>query len=207
VLSPEEHRVLALAAIAQCAKLVQSIARRGSASAESIADSLAGIIVLDESDPEIAIGGAKAVALGLSDLMIKRADPLLMERVRTITALIHLEKLLRRDPHTQQELRQQLEAFVSSSDSADITSGSSIKQLAEIYRETVSELGPRIMINGDQQFLEDDRNISTIRALLLAGVRGAYVFAQVGGKKWQLFLRRKNIASIAAALYPYPRPI
>ncbi len=101
MLSSEEHRVLALAAIAQCAKLVQSIARSGSASAESIADSLAGIIVLDESDPEIAIGGAKAVALGLSDLTIKRADPLLMERVRTITALIHLEKLLRRDPHTQ----------------------------------------------------------------------------------------------------------
>ncbi|MGB1613059.1 MAG: DUF489 family protein, partial [Arenicellales bacterium] len=75
------------------------------------------------------------------------------------------------------------------------------------YTETLSHLGPRIMIKGEQSYLEDQRNVNEIRALLLAGVRCAYVFSELGGKKWHLFLNRKSTAAIAGQLYPYPRSL
>lgn len=207
MLSRVENRVLALAGIAQCSKLVQDIARRGRASEDAKRETLARIIVFDESDPEIALGGIESNALGLVDLMVKRADPFLMERVRTITAIVNLERFLCKQPQVIRTLRSRLETFAEWLGSSDIDSPTSVDELAAIYTETLSHLGPRIMIKGEQSYLEDQRNVNEIRALLLAGVRCAYVFSELGGKKWHLFLNRKSMASIAGQLYPYPRSL
>ena len=207
MLSRVENRVLALAGIAQCSKLVQDIARRGRASEDAKRETLARIIVFDESDPEIALGGIESNALGLVDLMVKRADPFLMERVRTITAIVNLERFLCKQPQVIRTLRSRLETFAEWLGSSDIDSPTSVDELAAIYTETLSHLGPRIMIKGEQSYLEDQRNVNEIRALLLAGVRCAYVFSELGGKKWHLFLNRKSTASIAGQLYPYPRSL
>ena len=207
LLSRVENRVLALAGIAQCSKLVQDIARRGRASEDAKRETLARIIVFDESDPEIALGGIESNALGLADLMVKRADPFLMERVRTITAIVNLERFLCKQPQVIRILRSRLETFAEWLGSSDIDSPTSVDELAAIYTETLSHLGPRIMIKGEQSYLEDQRNVNEIRALLLAGVRCAYVFSELGGKKWHLFLNRKSTASIAGQLYPYPRSL
>jgi len=207
LLSRVENRVLALAGIAQCSKLVQDIARRGRASEDAKRETLARIIVFDESDPEIALGGIESNALGLVDLMVKRADPFLMERVRTITAIVNLERFLCKQPQVIRTLRSRLETFAEWLGSSDIDSPTSVDELAAIYTETLSHLGPRIMIKGEQSYLEDQRNVNEIRALLLAGVRCAYVFSELGGKKWHLFLNRKSTASIAGQLYPYPRSL
>jgi len=204
LLSRVENRVLALAGIAQCSKLVQDIARRGRASEDAKRETLARIIVFDESDPEIALGGIESNALGLADLMVKRADPFLMERVRTITAIVNLERFLCKQPQVIRTLRSRLETFAEWLGSSDIDSPTSVDELAAIYTETLSHLGPRIMIKGEQSYLEDQRNVNEIRALLLAGVRCAYVFSELGGKKWHLFLNRKSTVSIAGQLYPYP---
>ncbi|MGA0382967.1 MAG: lysogenization protein HflD [Arenicellales bacterium] len=198
---------MALAGIAQCSKLVQDIARRGRASEDAKRETLARIIVFDESDPEIALGGIESNALGLADLMVKRADPFLMERVRTITAIVNLERFLCKQPQVIRTLRSRLETFAEWLGSSDIDSPTSVDELAAIYTETLSHLGPRIMIKGEQSYLEDQRNVNEIRALLLAGVRCAYVFSELGGKKWHLFLNRKSTASIAGQLYPYPRSL
>lgn len=207
MLSRVENRVLALAGIAQCSKLVQDIARRGRAAEDAKRETLARIIVFDESDPEVALGGLESNALGLADLMVKRADPFLMERVRTLTAIVNLERFLCKQPQAIRALRSRLETFAEWLGSGDIDSPTSVDELAAIYTETLSHLGPRIMIKGEQSYLEDQRNVNEIRALLLAGVRCAYVFSELGGKKWHLFLNRKSTAAIAGQLYPYPRSL
>ncbi|MGB1613060.1 MAG: DUF489 family protein, partial [Arenicellales bacterium] len=102
---------MALAGIAQCSKLVQDIARRGRAAEDAKRETLARIIVFDESDPEVALGGLESNALGLADLMVKRADPFLMERVRTLTAIVNLERFLCKQPQAIRALRSRLETF------------------------------------------------------------------------------------------------
>ena len=65
------------------------------------------------------------------------------------------------------------------------------EQLADIYQERISMLGPRIMIGGEPLHLQNPDNAARIRVALLAGIRAAVLWRQAGGHKWQLLLRRR----------------
>ena len=67
------------------------------------------------------------------------------------------------------------------------------ESFATLYQEWLSSLQPRIMINGAPHHLQNPSNISKIRTLLLAGVRSAMLWRQLGGRRWQLFFARKAI--------------
>ena len=66
--------------------------------------------------------------------------------------------------------------------------------LADIYQATISTLGRRIQVVGDPASLQNTANANRIRSLLLAGVRSAWLWSQLGGGRWQLvFLRSRLI--------------
>ena len=62
-----------------------------------------------------------------------------------------------------------------------------------IYQDTFSKLRYRIKVSGSAQYLEDTKNSDVIRSLLLAGVRSAFLWRQLGGRRWKLLLRRKHM--------------
>ena len=61
----------------------------------------------------------------------------------------------------------------------------------EIYTEYIGIIRPRVVVSGKKEFLE--KNSSLIRALLLSGIRAAFLWNHYGGSKWQLMFRRKEI--------------
>ena len=82
----------------------------------------------------------------------------------------------------------------------DVASERGIAALSEIYVSTLSQLSPKIMVRGDQRFLETEQTPVQVRALLLAGVRAAYLFHELGGRRIQLFIHRKALGKAAARL-------
>ncbi len=66
-------------------------------------------------------------------------------------------------------------------------------QLARIYQQTISTLGKRIQVTGDPGVLQQEQVAARIRALLLAGVRLAWLWHQLGGRRWHLILRRRAL--------------
>jgi high frequency lysogenization protein len=62
-----------------------------------------------------------------------------------------------------------------------------------IYQDTLSKLKFRIKVNGSAQHLQDPKNADMIRALLLCGIRSAFLWRQVGGRRWRLLVQRKQI--------------
>lgn len=69
--------------------------------------------------------------------------------------------------------------------------------LAAIYQRTISKLGQRIQVSGKAEALQDPDRAAMIRALLLAGVRFAWLWRSLGGKRRHLVLgRRKLVATI-----------
>ena len=62
----------------------------------------------------------------------------------------------------------------------------------EIYTQTISTLKPRVLIQGDPECLQIPQNVNRIRSLLLAGIRAAMLWYQMGGSRWRLlfFYRR-----------------
>jgi high frequency lysogenization protein len=69
--------------------------------------------------------------------------------------------------------------------------------LSNLYLNTISKIDPRIIVNGDNKYLTDNKNASMIRALLLSAIRSYILWQQSGGTKFRIFLFKKKIAEIA----------
>ena len=72
--------------------------------------------------------------------------------------------------------------------------------LSELYLETISKINPRIIVNGDNKYLKENKNASMIRALLLSAIRSYILWEQSGGTKFRIFFFRKKIASLALTI-------
>ena len=64
-------------------------------------------------------------------------------------------------------------------------------KLGQLYQDSISTLGPRIIVNGEQLYLNNEINANKIRALLLAGIRSAVLWRQCGGSRLQFLFGRK----------------
>jgi high frequency lysogenization protein len=69
--------------------------------------------------------------------------------------------------------------------------------LSNLYLKTISKINPRIIVNGDNIHLTDNKNASMIRALLLSAIRSFILWQQSGGNKFRIFLFKKKMAEIA----------
>lgn len=72
--------------------------------------------------------------------------------------------------------------------------------LAALYQDTISTLGRRIHVTGDPGALQQQGTADAIRALLLGGVRFAWLWLQLGGRRWQLLISRRAVLDGLRAL-------
>ena len=72
--------------------------------------------------------------------------------------------------------------------------------LGATYQDTLSTLRLRIQVQGDMRYLQQPDTANRIRALLLAGIRGATLWRQVCGHRWQLLFQRKKLLDATRAL-------
>jgi high frequency lysogenization protein len=75
-----------------------------------------------------------------------------------------------------------------------------ITKLASTYSSTVSLLQPRIILNGKPEHLKQAVITEKIRAILLAGIRSAVLWSQMGGTQWQLLFKRKLLVETSQKL-------
>ena len=115
------------------------------------------------------------------------------EILRYALGVLHLQKKLagRQDMlnvigSRLEQVNQQAQHFSSTHDNV-------IANLGTLYTETLSTFQFRIQVNGDYNYLQQQRIANQIRALLLAAVRSALLWRQVGGNRLQLLFYRKHI--------------
>jgi high frequency lysogenization protein len=73
-------------------------------------------------------------------------------------------------------------------------------RLAEVYSSTLSTLKPRVMVTGNPQQLQQANVVERVRASLLAAVRSAVLWRQIGGRQWQLVVYRRQCSMLARGL-------
>ena len=109
-------------------------------------------------------------------------------------AVMELATLLKREDRIAGHLSQRLRALANAPRDAAL-----FLALDEAYQETIGRLGKRIQVSGDPNALKQPQVAARIRALLLAAVRFAWLWRQLGGRRWQLIVgRRKALASMDA---------
>lgn len=188
-------RTLALAGVFQAASLVDQIANRGMASNAVIENTLETLFRFDAASVEEVYGGVIGVRHGLK-VMHEQFTSTRASRDTNLTrymiSLLVLEKKLGRNPAMLQQLRRQLETIESQLEFFSLCHNTVFAKLADLYKQTISTLGPRIMVQGDQPWLSNEHNANKVRALLLAGIRSAVLWRQCGGSRWQIIFQRRQ---------------
>ena len=197
-----EERVMALAGILQAAALVSHAANNGMLSQNSLESSLSSIFVTSPTDALEVYGGTEGVALGvklLHEILIELRLVEHAELLRYSMALVGLERKLASQPGVLQELGRKISYIDDHRPVVDppLLNASVIAELADLYQDTIGQIGPKIQIVGKRQHLENTTNVSRIRALLLAGIRSAVLWRQLGGRGRHLLF---SYGSIVAAL-------
>ena len=196
----DHDRVIALAGLFQATDLVNHIAQEGQANADDFETCIASLLKVDANSSEDIYGGIAKLRNGLTLLVKQLRNPKNMEVTRYSITLLVLERKLGKQPNLIQRIGQGIEAAKNKLDFFPLTHDNIIATLADVYTNTISTLSPRIMVNGQHDHLTQTENANRIRALLLAGIRAAWLWKQSGGGRLSLLLRRKRLLAEAQRL-------
>lgn len=191
----EEERAIALGGLYQACHLAQQVAHQGLADAEALEANIHSLFQIDTAQVADAFGGAERIAPGLrlAHRQLSGAEARDNELTRYLLSLIQLERKLSRDPQRLQKISQGIRTIEGRLAHFPKTHGNILAALADIYAENLSTLQPRIMVSGEAAYLQNPDNVNRIRALLLAGIRAAMLWRQIGGRRRHLVFARQGI--------------
>lgn len=115
-------------------------------------------------------------------------------------SLIGLEGKLNKNAAVKQELGQRIARLPAQLAYYDLFDSEMLANLAGIYSDLISPLGRKIHIVGSAELLQQPLIQHKIRACLLAGIRAAVLWRQVGGGKLQLLFARAKLVKTAQQL-------
>ena len=201
-------QALALAAVFQAALLVDRLANTGAVPNENLKALVRSLFEFDPQSTEEVFGGERDYRFGLSlginalkDIFDrKRRGPKYGDAVTYVIGLLHLENVLRNNKSMLDLLGTRLREVQQQMPAEGFTDASTLAAIASSYQETLSTLKFRVQVRGDARFLRDPEVANKVRAALLAGVRAALLWHQVGGRRWQLPFYRKRIVEALQTL-------
>jgi len=198
-----EQQVIALAGMFQAGSLVREVARTGSAKPATFEYSINSVLKLDSHSVEETYGGIAGVEQGiniLANLYTPETKQRDMEISQYVLGIAYLERKLMKNNNLLDKLKSGIENASAQSEIFSSTHENVIANLASTYQETISTLQPRIVVAGEQTYLSETGNANKIRALLLALMRSAVLWRQLGGRRWHLLFRRARLMRTAKAL-------
>ena len=194
-------RVLALAGLLQSVRLVQQMANNGQAETRALAPCIDSLFRFDAESTEEVYGGARGLESGLQRV-VAQLDGSDRDGAQTRMAMnvLHLERRFVAAPAVMSELQQRLEGVQREQQPWEPTHPSVLAKLGEVYAELVSPLGPRVMVAGNPVYLSQPEVVAEVRAALLAALRSAVLWRQLGGSYWDLLVSRRRMVETAQAL-------
>tara|TARA_R110002126_G_scaffold27330_4_gene91762 strand:+ start:1287 stop:1919 length:633 start_codon:yes stop_codon:yes gene_type:complete len=193
------ERTMAFAGILQAIGQVQYLARHGESDKDALAATLNTILVTEPEstadvyqDKTILDNGYQLIQNQLGDGSNKD-----VETTRYLVGVLTLERKLARSPNGLGMLAERINQVHRQLAHFAITDEQVLANFASIYSDVISELGPKLQISGNPDCLKQPQVQHKIRALLLAAMRSAVLWRQLGGKRRHLVFARKAIFDTA----------
>ena len=193
------NRTMAFAGILQAIAQVQHLARHGELDKAELAASLNTILVTNPDntadvyqDQALLQKGYKLILNQLGDGSQKD-----VEITRYLVGVLALERKLVRSSSGLARLAERINQVNRQLHHFEITDEQVLANLASIYSDIISDIGPKIQITGNPVCLQRPIVQQKIRALLLAAMRSAVLWRQLGGKRRHLVFARKAIIDTA----------
>lgn len=198
-----EQQTIALAGVAQAARIVDQVSRTGSYPVEFLEASIHSLFSFDAPDTESVYGNVQGVKLGLQNLAAALApggDEASAGLMRYLFSILHLERKFAARNDLQKVVHQRLSHASYKATHFSSHVNEICHSVAAIYTDTLGTLSFRIKVTGSAQHLQNEANADVIRAVLLAGVRSAFLWRQLGGRRWKLALQRGQMRRTAIEL-------
>jgi high frequency lysogenization protein len=205
-MNPTQEQLVALGAVFEAAVLVDKLARTGQIGEPALGCMLGSLLVRNPQDTLDVYGGDdrnlrdgyRALASSLE------RDPASLQRdpLRYALALLGLERQLAKRDDLLQIMGSRLDQIQQQVEHFGLVHENVIAACGSLYQDTISTFRQRIQVQGDMRHLQQASNASRIRALLLAGIRAARLWRQLGGHRWQLVFSRGKLLK---ELYPLLR--
>lgn len=194
-------RTIAFAGICQAVALVQKVAQSGHCDSAAFETSISSIINMNPANTLAVFGHERELKLGLETLS-KNIDSSATgnDLTRYIISLMALERKLSQRPDAMSQLADRIRLAERQSDHFDLFDDQMVSNLASIYLDVISPIGPRIQVTGNPAMLQQTGVQAKVRALLLSGIRSAVLWRQVGGKRRHLIFSRKKMVEQAEIL-------
>ncbi len=192
------ERVLALAGLAQALQQVRRVADTGQADAGVLSTALDSVFRIDAESPLAVYGGSSAVRPGLLLLRDYFGNQNKDEALPKLAlAVLQIERRFVRDGAMAQQVHAGILATAPLAERLGSTHPDVLTALGKLYADTVSQLRPKVMVQGNPHYLGQADIVSEIRAVLLAGLRSAVLWRQMGGNLFEFLLsRRQMLAAI-----------
>ncbi|HOV95264.1 MAG TPA: high frequency lysogenization protein HflD [Thermomonas sp.] len=200
--NPIDDRVLALAGLLQALAQVRRIADTGQSDGNQVQVSLDSVFHIDASTTEAVFGNTAALRTGLHQLRDYLANGNKDEALGKLAlAVMQLERRFVRNGAMLDQVQTRLRQLQPTAAQLGSTHSDVITALAKLYADSLSNLRPRVMVQGNPHYLGQAGVVAEIRALLLAALRAAVLWRQMGGSLWDfVFARRQMAAAIDARI-------
>lgn len=214
-----EWQTVALAAVAQSAALVAKLAVHGNASQTELLASVNPLLELSPRSEADVYPNLSHLNLGLrtlGDMFDRVRAPENTDLVRYTLGMLLLSNKLQANDAMQEKLRNclmrvqplqlvpenatpwRMEQTTQSDE--QLLQEQTFKQIADLYQDTISTLDHRIQVQGQMDYLQNDFVANRVRSLLLAGIRSAVLWRQLGGRRWRLLFYRKRVQETASEI-------
>lgn len=194
-----KERALALAGLMQAVQLVQQMAQTGQAQSGPLAASIESLFRFDAEDAEAVYDGAANLRPGLERLLAQLEggagrDAALTRMGMTV---LHLERKFIAHARAPGAVHEGLEEINRQREHFGATHATVLARLGELYANEVSPVGPRVLVQGNPVYLGQPDVVGEVRATLLAALRAAVLWRQLGGSYWDFLLGRRALANAA----------
>ncbi|MCU7830490.1 MAG: high frequency lysogenization protein HflD [Candidatus Thiodiazotropha sp. (ex Myrtea sp. 'scaly one' KF741663)] len=193
----DNDRAIALAGLFQACHLAQQVAHKGMADAQALTGNIHSLFQVDTAQVLDVFGSLQNLAPGLrlAHRQLSGSEPRDNELTRYLLSLVQLERKLIGDAERLESISEGIKSTAARLPHFPQTHSNILASLADIYAGNISTLQPRIMVSGEPVYLQNPDNVNRIRALLLAGIRAAMLWRQMGGRRRQLLFNRKRVVT------------
>ena len=195
---PTADQALALAGVFHAAALVDEIANHGDIGPNQLANAMSVLLNQNPDSVSSLYGSPDNIQLGVSAMRTLLTDRSAGSAnvLRYAIGIMYLAKRLTNDKTKLDKVGNGIANAQRQAEHFSDTHDNVIANVAGLYQDSVSTMRMRIQVSGNPAYLRQTGIAQRVRCLLFAGIRSAFLWHQVGGKRSHLLLRRDALLMV-----------
>ena len=195
---PTSDQAIALAGVFHCAELVDKLAHNGYVSELQLGQAMTALLNQHPQSVMDLYGDLDNLELGMTSLRaaIEQDTKTTTDIMRYVIGIMYLARKLTSDKKRLAEIGEGIEIAGRQAEVFTPMHDNVVANIASLYSNTISTLPSRIKVRGSPLYLKQTAVAQRTRCLLFSGIRSAFLWHQLGGKRRHLLWQRKLFISV-----------